>query len=91
MQTRGQQYYAVMAMREEWRKPRFVWAGGTAQIYTYAKRKYATRKAKQMNADKQFVFAPQGTRDDMQKWVPVKWIVVPVWVETMPEVKKEWQ
>lgn len=82
LKSRGEKYYAVMAFKEGWKKPRFVWTGYT-QLYIYNKRKYATRQARELRASKDTVFAPQGTEDKCEKWLDVKWIVVPVWVETM--------
>jgi len=39
METRGDKFFAVMATKVGWHKPRFIWDGDGRQLYIYAKRK----------------------------------------------------
>jgi hypothetical protein len=84
--TRGCQYFAVMGMKEGWKKPRFVWSAGLRrQLYIYARRRDANRRCKEMKADGQLEFCPENEyAKNAPKTVPVEWIVCAVWVETMP-------
>jgi hypothetical protein len=91
MQTRGHKYFAVVALKAVgWRKPRFVWSDGLRrQLYIYARRKDAARKAREMGADKLWVFAPETEQSkNSPETIAVQWIVCAVWVETIPEQTK---
>lgn len=92
MDSRGGKNYAVMAMREGWSKPRFVWEGvGTQRMYIYARKRSAARQAKHMNDTRQpggkafFVIGWLDKAHNSPKLIEVEWIVLPVWTETMPE------
>jgi hypothetical protein len=85
MQTRGEKYFAVMAIKDGWQKPRFVWTG-YRHLHIYDRRKDAARKAREMKADKLMEWCPSSEmRKNAPKTIPVRWIVCPVRVETMPE------
>lgn len=78
MESRGMKQYAVMATKEGWSKPRFVWhLNGHLQIFS--KKKVAVALAKRHN-DAGVMFCPDG---DRSKTIVVEWKAIPVWTETM--------
>lgn len=78
MQSRGVKQFAVMAMKDGWSKPRFVWTEFT-RLLIFGLKSDASISAQLMNQEKTR-FVPD---DKPDKRIVVRWIVVPVWTETM--------
>lgn len=97
MESRGIKLYAVMAIRDGWSKPRFVWDGlTTKRLWIYANKNAAVRRAKLMSRTdhplgKQFLQV--GWLDRSQNTpdlVEVDWIVCECWCETNPRAQVRW-
>ncbi len=88
MESRGAKQWAIMAMKDGWKKPRFVFTGAGEDIdrgHIFKTRQKANWQARSMN-DMKVHFFPDDQSVDYTDGIEVKWIVVPVWVETMPTV-----
>jgi hypothetical protein len=71
-------HWAVMAMKDGWSKPRFVWHF-SGELMVYPQRKRADIQAKLMK-ERGDTFAP-AENEKLKTFVD--WIVVAVWTETM--------
>lgn len=95
MDSRGLKMFAVMAIREGWKKPRFVWEGQSHQrLHIYQRKRSAQQQAGVMNCTtlpRGKAFFQVGYHDkahNSPKLIEVEWIVVPVWTESIPEVDR---
>lgn len=69
MQSRGMKQYAVMAMKDGWSKPRFVYMRVERWLLIFDRKMNAAAEAKRMNDDR-CTFGPKNQS--------VTWLVVPV-------------
>lgn len=73
MDVRGQQQYAVMALKDGWSKPRFV-HDTDSRLLVYSRKEAAKTRARRLNFEN-CTFS--------EKRIVVRWIVCSVWTETM--------
>lgn len=77
MKSRGKKMFAIMAMRSNWTKPKFVYTPGSGHLLIYDKRIWAQRHQEIMVSSGGALLTPNG------KIYQVDWIIVPVWTETI--------
>jgi ribosomal 50S subunit-recycling heat shock protein len=77
--------WAVMAMRQGWKKPRFLWnAEQSKRLDIYLSKVGAMKRRNNLEDwNMELVVGYTDSSHNTPKTVKVDWIVVPVWTETM--------